>query len=417
MRVLIADDEPGTRLVVSAAVARLGHEVIGATDGLQAWERFREHAPDVVITDWDMPGLDGTALARRIRAQAGAPYAYVLVLSGVADDATARAVMEAGADDLVAKPLETAELERKLIAAARVTEMHRRMHADARQDALTGVGNRLRLDEDLAALCGRVERYGHSYCIAMFDVDGFKAYNDALGHQAGDEVLRAVAQALAGGVRAGDMLYRYGGEEFVLLVAEQSLPDAAGAAERLRADVEALAIPHPAGSVVTVSAGVAGTHGRACAPAQLLGEADAALYAAKQAGRNRIHAQAPGPPPLRLLVADDDPTVRLTLGALIGREDGLELVGEAGDAAEAIEAARRRRPDVVLLDVDMPGGGGMRAATEIREALPDVRVVAISGDNSQANQYEMLRAGAIGFVAKGAPAEEIVRVIRSSARW
>src|ERR687883_939192 len=217
MRVLIADDEPGTRLLVGAAVRGLGHEVIEAPDGAEAWERFREHAPDVVITDWDMPGMDGTALARRIRSQPDAPYAYVLVLTGVADDATARAVMEAGADDLVAKPLETAELERKLIAAARVTELHRRMHADARQDALTGVGNRLRLDEDLAALCGRVERYGHSYCIAMFDVDGFKAYNDAVGHQAGDEVLRAVAQALARGVRAGDMLYRYGGEEFALL--------------------------------------------------------------------------------------------------------------------------------------------------------------------------------------------------------
>jgi DNA-binding NarL/FixJ family response regulator len=127
--------------------------------------------------------------------------------------------------------------------------------------------------------------------------------------------------------------------------------------------------------------------------------------------------QAPGPPPLRLLVADDDPTIRLTLGAVIGRSEGMERVGEAADTAGAVEEARRRRPDVVLLDVDMPGGGGIRATTEIRELLPDVRVVAISGDDSQANQYEMLRAGAVGFVAKGAPDEEIVRVIRSSARW
>jgi two-component system chemotaxis response regulator CheY len=417
MRVLIADDEPGTRLLVTAAVQRLGHEALDAADGEEAWERFCAQRPDVVITDWDMPRLDGTGLAARIRAEIDAPYVYVLVLSGVADEAAARAVMEAGADDLVAKPLEAAELERKLIAAARVTGLHRRLHADARQDALTGVGNRLRLDEDLAALCGRVERYGHSYCIAMFDVDNFKAYNDALGHQAGDEVLRAVAGALAGGVRAGDRLYRYGGEEFVLLFAEQPLEAATHAAERLRADVETLAIPHPAGGVVTVSAGVAATVGATCGPERLLGDADAALYEAKGAGRNGVRAQQPAAPALRILVADDDPTILLTLGALIGRQHDMDLIGEAQDAGEAAEVARRRRPDVVLLDVDMPGGGGMRAATEIREALPDVRLVAISADDSQANQYEMVRAGAVGFVAKGAPDDEIVRVIRSSARW
>src|SRR3954449_7193094 len=187
MRVLIADDEPGTRLLVTVAVQRLGHEAIGAADGAEAWERYCEQRPEVLITDWDMPGLDGTALVRRLRARASAPYAYVLVLTGVAGE-EARAVMEAGADDLIAKPLDAPELERKLIAAARVTELHRRLHADARQDALTGVGNRLRLDEDLVALCGRVERYGHSYCVAMFDVDNFKAYNDAHGHPAGDDV-------------------------------------------------------------------------------------------------------------------------------------------------------------------------------------------------------------------------------------
>src|SRR5690348_3024551 len=416
MRVLIADDEPGTRLLVTTAVQRLGHEAIGAADGAEAWERFREQHPEAVITDWAMPGMDGTELVRRIRTDAAVPYAYVLVLTGVAGEDAARGVMEAGADDLVAKPPDAAELERKLIAAARVTELHRRLHADARQDALTGVGNRLRLDEDLVALCGRVERYGHSYCVAMFDVDDFKAYNDAHGHPAGDDVLRAVAGALAGGVRAGDRLYRYGGEEFALLLAEQSLEAATEAADRLRAAVEALAIPHPAGGVLTVSAGVAATSGTACAPDRLLAEADAALYAAKRAGRNQVRGQAPAAPALRLLVADDDPTIRLTLGALIGRQEDMELVGEAADGGEAVDVARRRRPDVVLLDVDMPGGGGLRAATEIREALPDARVVAISGDDSQANQYEMLRAGAVGFLAKGAPDEEILRVIRSSAR-
>ena len=92
-------------------------------------------------------------------------------------------------------------------------------------------------------------------------------------------------------------------------------------------------------------------------------------------------------------------------------------MAEAGDAGEAVDLALQRRPDVVLLDVDMPGGGGARAAVQIREALPDARIVAISADDSQANQYDMMRAGAVGFLSKGAPPEEILRVIRSSAKW
>ena len=120
---------------------------------------------------------------------------------------------------------------------------------------------------------------------------------------------------------------------------------------------------------------------------------------------------------LRLVVADDDPVSRLMLGAILKREPGFELVGEAEDAGQAVEIALRRRPDVVLLDVDMPGGGGARAAVQIREQLPETRIVAISADDSQSSQYDMMRAGAVGFVIKGSSDDEILRVIRSSTRW
>jgi DNA-binding NarL/FixJ family response regulator len=120
---------------------------------------------------------------------------------------------------------------------------------------------------------------------------------------------------------------------------------------------------------------------------------------------------------LRLLVADDDPVSRLMLAAILKREPGFDLVGEAEDATSAVELALRRRPDVVLLDVDMPGGGGARAAVQIRETMPEVRIVAISADDSQGSQYDMMRAGAVGFITKGSSDDEILRVIRSSARW
>jgi len=120
---------------------------------------------------------------------------------------------------------------------------------------------------------------------------------------------------------------------------------------------------------------------------------------------------------VRIVIADDDAAIRLTLGALVGRTEGMEVVGEAEDADQAIEMAVRRRPDLVLLDFDMPAGGGVRAATEIREASPDTRLVAISADASQGAMLDMSRAGAVGYIVKGSPDEEVVRVIRSSARW
>ena len=421
MHILIADDDPGTRLLVSTAVEGLGHRCTVAQDGDDAWRAYQADPPDAVITDWQMPGMDGTALVRAIRGDGDARYAYVMVLTGAADEDAARVTMQAGADDLLAKPLDAAQLERKLIAAERVTVMHRRMHEDARHDAPTGLGNRLRLAEDLEALCGRVARYGHVYCVALFDIDNFKGYNDGLGHLSGDEALRAVARALHQGIRSGDAVYRYGGEEFLVLLPEQTLETAVLAAERLRAAVEALAIPHPAGGVVTVSAGVAGLDDPACEPDQVFELADQALYRAKEGGRNRVESygadSGPADGAIRVLIADDDPMIRLTTSALIGRADGLELVGEAEDADQAIELAARRRPDVVLLDFNMPGGGGVRAATVIRESNPDVKLVAMSADDSQGAQYDMTRAGAVGFVHKGAGEDEILRVIRSSARW
>jgi len=358
---------------------------------------------------------------RGIRADPEAPYAYVMVVTARADEAESRLAMEAGADDLVMKPLDPAELERKLIAAQRVTTLHRRLHRDARQDVLTGVGNRLRLAEDVEALCGRVARYGHSYCVALLDVDQFKRFNDGAGHLAGDAVLRSVAAALAGTARRGDTVYRYGGEEFLVLLPEQTLDGAALAAERLRAAVEALALRRPDGGTVTVSVGVAGPGEGARRPEELFVLADRALYRAKEAGRNRVEVEAAGERrgerTIRLLVADDDEGTRLALGSLLEREDGLELVGVAADVSGAVELATLRRPDVVVLDFDMPGGGGVRAAIDIREALPGVRIVALSADDSAAAQLDMSRAGAVGYVVKGAADDEIVRAIRSAFRW
>jgi two-component system, cell cycle response regulator len=301
MRVLIAEDEPIPRLILQSTLENFGHACLVAEDGQEAWEVFQSTLEvDVVISDWMMPIIDGLELCRRIRAaEKDDGYPYFIFLTALGDKGHLLEGMQEGADDYLSKPLDPEELQVRMIAAERVTSLHRqlseqkaKLYEQARKDPLTKIGNRLSLNEDLEVLRGRVERYGHSYCAVLCDVDCFKLYNDHYGHLAGDEVLRVVAKTLEQHSRSGDAVYRYGGEEFLIIMAEQALESSAIAADLIRQEVEGLAVPHdgnePLG-VVTISAGVAAlTPGENKTTDKLLKEADAALYRAKESGRNCV---------------------------------------------------------------------------------------------------------------------------------
>ncbi len=174
--------------------------------------------------------------------------------------------------------------------------LNHELTAIALRDPLTGLSNRRALEEDLDLLEARVVRYGHRYCLALLDVDHFKAYNDTYGHQAGDKVLQTVGAQLKDQARGGDAVYRYGGEEFLCIFPEQSMDAAGGAAERMRSGMESLAVQHadsPYG-VLTLSAGVAMLDpNKPRTVREVLKEADEALYRAKQLGRNRVERAGP----------------------------------------------------------------------------------------------------------------------------
>jgi diguanylate cyclase (GGDEF)-like protein len=181
--------------------------------------------------------------------------------------------------------------------------LHQKMVRLSQTDALTGVHNRrslfARLDQELE----RSRRFGHAMALALVDVDRLRAYNDALGHAAGDAALRSVAGVLSGAVRKVDLVARYGGEEFAVVITGADGAAAAAAAENLRGAVEAAALPHPAPGVgrVTISVGVAVFPGDGQNLGDLVDAADAALHAAKRAGRNavRIHEAGMRAPPGR----------------------------------------------------------------------------------------------------------------------
>jgi two-component system, cell cycle response regulator len=296
VRIIVVDDDPASRQDVLSGLDKLGYEAVEVADGEAAWAAYQEQRADVVICDRSMPGVDGLELVRRIRAGTEPEYTYVILLTPPAQRVQVLEGMEAGADGYLAKPVDAFDLQTAMIAASRVTSLHRqlaryrveleRLNADlaqlARTDALTRLGNRLRFDEDLTELHWRCARYGWSYCLAVCDLDRFKVYNDTHGHLAGDEALRRIAATVAAATRRGDGVYRYGGEEFVVILPEQSLEAGLAAAERIRTAVEEQ-------GVLTISVGVADFRPDAGeSEAQVLARADAALYRAKDEGRNRV---------------------------------------------------------------------------------------------------------------------------------
>lgn len=302
MNVVVVDGDRAGRLALTRAVVGLGHVALTAETATAALS-FLDRAPvDVVISDCLMPDVSGLELCRRIRARDSLDYVYFVLVTAPGDRRHALAGIAAGVDDCLVRPVDQFDLRLRLAVAERVTELYRglterhrglqrtnlEVAATARLDPLTGLGNRLKLAEDLEVLRARRDRYGEPFSVALLDIDHFKSLNDAAGHLAGDEALRRVASLVRGELRESDMAYRYGGDE-LLVVLLADVGRTAAAVGRIRAAVEHAAVDHPGRpgpeTVVTLSAGLAGAEGDVDA---VLLTADAALYRAKTDGRNRV---------------------------------------------------------------------------------------------------------------------------------
>jgi diguanylate cyclase (GGDEF)-like protein len=241
---------------------------------------------------------------------------------------------------------------------------------DVRRDGLTGLLNRRALAEDLPELDAATGRDGARFAFALCDVDHFKAYNDCLGHLAGDQALRDVSAIIRTELRAGDGAYRYGGEEILIVLRGLDAQAALAAAERVRQAVSAAAIPHPdgIGGVLTLSCGVASGSADA---ATVLARADAALYVAKDAGRNGAAAATADLPP----VWSSRPRPRSFADPMLRHLRGVLEVSRAaagGDViavTEALAANIRRELPFRTVAVNLLDATGTEAA-----------VVAVVGD-------------------------------------
>lgn len=305
MKALIAEDNPGFRQALEKLLKKWGYDVVAATNGRQALDVLRkDDPPRLAILDWMMPELDGVEVCRRVREQNREPYIYILLLT--AKDTAEELIegMEAGADEYLRKPVNTQELRVRLRAGRRIIDLQEELvrarellRQQATRDCLTEFFNRGAMFEVLNRELKRAERESDPLSLIMTDLDHFKEINDRLGHPAGDAVLHEAARRMAACVRPYDAPCRYGGEEFVIVMPGCSLDDAIVRAEDIRAQLAATPIHVPEGLVnITCSVGVTATSGPAGFDSSaLLHEADEALYAAKNKGRNRVEVFAAQP--------------------------------------------------------------------------------------------------------------------------
>jgi diguanylate cyclase (GGDEF)-like protein len=275
-----------------------GYDVTVAEDGDAALQILEsDAAPRLAILDWMMPGMSGVEVCRNVREKVNDSYTYILLLTSQQRDEDLVTGMEAGADDYITKPFKHNELRLRLRAGRRIIELQNELLAArdtfrtrASHDSLTGLWNHEEILNILAQELARAEREGKSVGVIMADIDFFKKINDTYGHLAGDVVLRLTAGKMHSLMRSYDVIGRYGGEEFLVILPECCPECAAAFAERLRLCVSSDSIDTPEGRIpVTISLGVTvSSKERKNDADSLVKAADKALYQAKENGRNRV---------------------------------------------------------------------------------------------------------------------------------
>ena len=295
MKVLIAEDNLVSRLMLETFLRKWGYDIVITTNGREAWEVLQEpEAPNLVISDWMMPDLDGLELCRRIREIERAEYIYFIILTSKGKKEDVVAGLEAGADDYLIKPFNQDELKYRVRIGERIIELERRILRLASTDSLTGVLNRRAFMERMEQEINRSFRENSPLSLILADIDHFKGVNDRHGHQVGDLVLQKFVSQLTESSRTYDFVGRYGGEEFVICLPGSTDSQARTVAERMRKSVEEMRImlPDISKSVrITTSFGVVTLRLELeDSVDSLIGRADDALYKAKREGRNRVCA-------------------------------------------------------------------------------------------------------------------------------
>lgn len=289
VRILVVDDDPTIVTLLARALEVEGYSAITAATGQEALRRVAESPLDIVLMDINLPDMSGITVMRQLLKSRS--IIVILITGDTVHYSHSEAIRE-GAADFITKPVRISELAPRIRQARQVrllAEAKEQLMADLKRlairDELTGLFNYRHFQTQLEAEIHRCVRYRRALSMILCDVDHFKTVNDTLGHTEGDRVLAGIARVVCEAVRTTDSVFRYGGEEFAVLLPETAGDMAVTVASRAREAVEQMKLLSD--RRVTISAGVSEFRPKETAK-DLICRVDSALYAAKHAGRNRV---------------------------------------------------------------------------------------------------------------------------------
>jgi two-component system, cell cycle response regulator len=299
--VLIVDDDATIKDSMHEFITRFGYNCITASSAEEALELIESNHVNVAITDIMLPGKDGLQLTDIIKQHHDID---VIVMTGYSSEYSYEEVITKGASDLIFKPFRYEELLlrlKKVLKNRKVIEDRARVLCKLEKlaitDGLTSLYNLRHFYNQLEVEIGRCSRYGHSLSLLLLDIDNFKMYNDTYGHLEGDKVLVRLSQIIRSCLRTMDSAYRYGGEEFTVILPETKGEEAKNVANRIKRAVELEPfLPEP-DIVVTITISIGLTqYFKDEQLSTFIKRADQAMYKSKAHGRNRISALFVEPP-------------------------------------------------------------------------------------------------------------------------
>lgn len=416
--ILIIDDDLEFVTFVKELLEQLGAQVLIAMDGKRGIQQFYDLQPNMIMIDLQLPDMSGLEVFDQIRDTANDRHVVSVLMSSTPSNQTISQAYEAGLMDVIRKPL---ELDVFLPYLFNRDRWRKGISQSITTDGLTGVGNRKRLDEMLL-FCERLtQRTGLPFSVVMMDLDHFKSVNDTYGHPVGDEVLKAFSRVVIEEKRETDYIFRYGGEEFVVLFSGNK-EEAHTFIERLHQSFNTIIFEEGDRPFsVTFSAGIAEYEGRL---EMLLIEADQALYQAKRTGRNRsvifdknlIEVKRK----LQVIIIDDDFLIRTMLEEeLLGWSmEDIDLSVTTFKDGVSFLAADWYNPDtnfIILLDGIMPEMDGLEVLERLKRR-PDTNNILVSMMTARTSEQDIKSAlwlGADDYIMKPFQKNEILTRIQN----